>query len=68
MNLLDLIIKLLIDLLKLAYNRDINNPLLPFTSKEFFLEVTHLCCNRVTVRKNNSNNSFLFSSKLIIEK
>ena len=62
MNLIDLIIKLLIDLLKLAYNRDISNPLLPFTSKEFFLEVTHLCCNRVTVRKIifNLYNSFLF--------
>jgi hypothetical protein len=62
MILIDLIIKLLIDLLKLAYNRDISNPLLPFTSKEFFLEVTHLCCNRVTVRKIifNLYNSFLF--------
>ncbi len=62
MILIDLIIKLLIDLLKLAYNRDIINPLLPFTSKEFFLEVTHLCCNRVTVRKIifNLYNSFLF--------
>jgi hypothetical protein len=62
MILIDLIIKLLIDLLKLAYNRDISNPLLPFTSKEFFLEVTHLCCNRVTVRKSifNLYNTFLF--------
>ena len=50
MILFDVIIKLLIDLLKLAYTRDINNPLLPFNAKEFFLEATNLCYQKVSVR------------------